>query len=89
MAIQKIKINIAGRYYPVKIEDGEEEVIRSIEKEINRKINEYVRNYNNNNILDITNMILFDYAYKLHQTKDSGEKEKLISKLIEIEDILK
>ncbi len=89
MTIQKIKINIAGRYYPVKIEEGEEEVIRRIEKDINRKINDYVRNYNNNNILDITNMILFDCAYKLLQANNNGEKEKLISKLIEIEEILK
>jgi cell division protein ZapA len=89
MATQKIKINIAGRYYPVKIEEGEEEVIRRIEQDINRKINEYVRNYNTNNILDIINLILFDCSFKLHQAKNSGEKEKLISKLIEIEDILK
>ncbi len=86
---QKININIAGKYYPVKIEDGEEEAIRMIEKDINLKINEYIRRYNTNNVLDIVNMILIDCSYKLYQAKSSGDKEKLISKLIEIEEILK
>ncbi len=41
----KVKINIAGRSYPLTVENGEEEVLRRAGKMINEKIQLFEKNY--------------------------------------------
>ncbi len=76
MAVQNIKIMIAGRTYPVRAEDDEVDAIKEIEKKINRKINEYARIYETENKTDIITLILLNcslenYNIKKHKGKDS------------------
>ena len=85
MAIEKININIAGRKYPVKVKEGEEIVIREIEKDINRKINEFIKTYEFNDKLDIITLILLNCSHDLYKIKNSGHEQKLINKISEIE----
>lgn len=88
MAINKINITIAGRKYPVTYEDGEEEVIRKIEKNINKQINALIGKYENNDRLDIITLVLLNCSYELHKQNDTGQEKKLIEKIFEIEELI-
>lgn len=88
MTVQKMNIIISGRKYPVKVEEGEEEVIRTIEKNINRKINEFVKLYEYNDKLDIVTLILLNCSLDLHNLKHSGQNKKLINSISKIESLI-
>jgi len=45
MSVSSIKVNIAGRSYPVKVKPGEEGGVRKAVKLINDKIKEFSENY--------------------------------------------
>jgi len=86
MAIQRINIMIAGNKYPVKVEEDEVDTIREIEKNINRKINEYNRLYGNLSRLDVTTLVLLDCSLDLYKySKNTGQNEKLINIISDIE----
>lgn len=88
MTVQKMNIIISGRKYPVKVEEGEEEVIRTIEKNINRKINEFVKLYEYNDKLDVVTLILLNCSLDLYNLKHSGQDKKLINSISEIENLI-
>lgn len=88
MAVQKMNIIISGRKYPVTIEEGEEEVIRTIEKNINRKINEFVKLYEYNDKLDVITLILLNCSLDLYNLKHSEQDKKLINNISEIESLI-
>lgn len=86
MAIQRINIIVAGKKYPVKVEDEEIDAIREIEKNINRKINEYSMLYGNISKLDIITLILLDCSLDLlNKKKGIGQEERLINTISDIE----
>ncbi|HHH55104.1 MAG TPA: cell division protein ZapA [Bacteroidetes bacterium] len=86
MAKNKIRINIAGNYYPVIVENEEEEkTIRKVEKELNRKINEYIRTYKTQNIVDVMALILVQKAVDLENAQFKDDKKKILNKLSEID----
>ena len=90
MASQKIYITIGGRRYPVIVEDDEElKAISDVEKSINKKINEYIRTYNNLDNIDVLALVLIDCSYDLLKSKkDAGDEERLIKQLDDINKIL-
>jgi len=82
MAIQKINIIIAGRSYPVKAEENEIDAIREIEKDINRKINEYSSLYKTDNKIDIITLILLDCSLEKFNLEQNTDNDKEVLKLI-------
>ncbi len=70
--MMNITVLIAGRPYPLKIKDGEEEAIRKIVKEVNDKINQFQLTYNKKDKQDCLSMALLTYAVDLHKTQ-TGE----------------
>ena len=82
MAIQKINIIIAGRSYPVKAEENEIDAIREIEKNINRKINEYSSLYKTDNKIDIITLILLNCSLEKFNLEQNTGKDKEVLKLI-------
>lgn len=57
-----IKINIADRVYPLKVNMDEEEVIRRAAKIINDRIKEYQENYAVRDKQDLLSMCVLHYA---------------------------
>lgn len=70
-----IKINIANRFYPLKIERSSEENIRNAVKSIESRLKFYEENYAIKDKQDILAMCLIEYASKIEKNKNT----KLIS----------
>ncbi len=43
--MQKIKLNIANRIYPLNVNPSQEEILRKASKQINEMVNEYEKKY--------------------------------------------
>ncbi len=43
--MQKIKLNIANRIYPLNVNPSQEEILRKASKQINNMVNEYEKKY--------------------------------------------
>ena len=78
-----IKINIANRIYPMKIERSSEEYIRKAVKKIEERLKFYEDNYAIKDKQDLLAMCLIEYASQLesdnnnHAIKDEGISEIL------------
>ncbi len=77
-----IKLNIANRFYPMKIERSSEETIRNAVKKIESRLKFYEDNYAIKDKQDILAMCLIEYASKLEKISnrkfiDDGISEKL------------
>lgn len=57
-----IKINIADRVYPLRINASEEEVVRKAAKEINDRIKMLMQNYEVKDKQDLLSMCVLHYA---------------------------
>ena len=82
-----IKINIANRLYPMKVNKESEEHIRLAAKNIEERIKFYENNYEINDKQDLLAMCLIEYASKLERLNNekSDQSELLMRKLIKID----
>jgi len=69
-----IKINIADRVYPLKVNTEEEEIIRRAAKLINDRIKDYQENYAVKDKQDLLSMCVLHYA----TTSLKAEKQVMI-----------
>ena len=85
-----IKLHIANRTYPMKIERDSEEYIRNAVKNIEAKLKFYEENYAIKDKQDMLAMCLIEYASKFESISDKNiiEDNGLTNKLNEIEAIL-
>lgn len=60
-----IRVNIAERYYPIRIERNEEEIIRKAAKKINETLLQYRMLYKDKDEQDYLAMTVLQYANKL------------------------
>ncbi len=72
MSNLKVKINIAGRQYPLSVNAGEEEAVRNAGKEINRLIQEFEDRYAVTDKQDAISMVALQMASKYNLLKQSG-----------------
>ncbi len=70
-----IKINIADRVYPLKVNIEEEEIIRRAAKLINDRIKEYQENYAVKDKQDLLSMCVLHYATLTLQTEKKAKNE--------------
>jgi len=73
-----IRINIAERFYPLKIDRSEEEKIRKATKMISDMINLYKSKYGDKDMQDFLSMVVLQYATKLVEFEDRNDDSKLI-----------
>ena len=59
-----IRVNIAEKQYPLKIERGEEEKIRKAAKMINDKLLQYKQKFGEKDIQDYLSMVALQFATK-------------------------
>ena len=79
-----IKINIANRIYPMKIERSSEEYIRKAVKNIEERLKFYEDNYAIKDKQDLLAMCLIEYASKVESNNnDNVIEDDGISELLE------
>ena len=85
-----IKLHIANRIYPMKIERKSEEYIRNAVKQIEGRLKYYEENYAIKDKQDLLAMCLIEYASKFESfnNKNVVEDDGLTEKLSQIETIL-
>ena len=85
-----IKLHIANRIYPMKIERSSEEYIRNAVKKIEDRIKFYEKNYAIKDKQDLLAMCLIEYASKFESINNKNilEDDGLTDKLNQIEAIL-
>ncbi len=88
-----IKVNIADRYYPLKIERKDEEKIRKAAKLINEKVIQYKQRYLDKDTQDFLAMAALQFVSKvleLEEKFDTGLIEQQVKELNqELEEYLK
>ncbi|MBE8722378.1 cell division protein ZapA [Sphingobacterium pedocola] len=72
-----IKINIADRVYPLRVETEEEEVIRHAAKLINEKIKELQDNYAVRDKQDLLSMCVLQYATGMIKAERSAQNQDI------------
>jgi len=70
-----IKVNIADRIYPLKVEVEEEELVRSAAKNINEKIRVFQENYAVSDKQDLLSMAILQYATEVLKIERLTAKE--------------
>lgn len=79
-----IRVNIADRYYPIKIERQEEEQVRKAAKRINDTVLQYRKLYKDKDGQDFLAMAVLQYVNKLIE---SEEKQNIAPFVEEIKGI--
>ncbi|HQW12524.1 MAG TPA: cell division protein ZapA [Saprospiraceae bacterium] len=83
--LKQISVFIAGRSYPLKVQDNEEQVIIDIAEKVNKRIREYQETYTNREKQDWVSMALLSYAIEKHQLENMFTDTKLDQKLESLE----
>ncbi|MBN1185984.1 MAG: cell division protein ZapA [Bacteroidales bacterium] len=87
-----IKVNIAERYYPLKIDLKDEEKIRRAAKMINEKILQYKQRYTDKDVQDFLAMAALQYVIKVIDSEEGSSMDSWIdeikSLIVELDDYL-
>lgn len=84
-----IKVNLAGRPYPVRIAEAEEEGLRAVVEEINGRFSQFQTNYRDRDKQDWLVMTLLTYAGELQALREQpGDDRELDRRLSELMDLV-
>jgi cell division protein ZapA len=83
-----IRVNVADRYYPLKVERENEEKIRKAARMINDKVLQYKQRYTDKDVQDFLAMASLQYVIKLNEVEEKistdhfpGNLKELIDKI--------
>lgn len=79
-----ISVNIAGRKYPVQVEQERINGIRELEKKLNDKLENYESEYPDLDRVDSLSLLLITYAFEL-EFRNNIQGSKLLAKLSALE----
>lgn len=65
-----IRVNVADRYYPLKVERENEEKIRKAARMINEKVLQYKQRYSDKDVQDFLAMASLQYVIKLNEDEE-------------------
>ena len=72
-----IRVNVADRYYPLKVERENEERIRKAARLINEKVLQYKQRYTDKDVQDFLAMAALQYVIKLTEEEEKVESDYL------------
>jgi len=78
-----IKVNVADRYYPLKIDSKDEEKIRKAAKLINERILQYKQRYSDKDIQDFLAMAALQYVIKVIEFEEKPDESPVLEELKE------
>ncbi len=81
-----INVNVAERYYPLKIDRNDEEKIRKAARLINEKVQQYKMRYNDKDVQDYLAMAALQFVIKLIECEDKSDTSELMSELKELDE---
>lgn len=84
----KIKLQIAGSYYPLTINREEEEIVRLAAKQINDKLNTYRSHYKDLETEKILAMIAYDFSKQVLELKDKNDTKPYTKRIEEFTELL-
>ncbi len=79
-----IRVNVADRYYPLKVERDNEERIRKAARMINEKVLQYKQRYSDKDVQDFLAMASLQYVIKLNEDEEKLVTDKLPESLMEL-----
>ncbi|OFX22948.1 MAG: cell division protein ZapA [Bacteroidetes bacterium GWA2_31_9b] len=83
-----IRVNIADRYYPLKIDRGDEEKIRKAAKMINDKVLQYKQRYTDKDVQDFLAMAALQYVIKVIECETTIEVSPELDEIKDLNDEL-
>jgi cell division protein ZapA len=79
-----IRVNVADRYYPLKVERENEEKIRRAARMINEKVLQYKQRYTDKDTQDFLAMAALQYVIKLNEGEEILSDDNLPRTLNEL-----
>ncbi len=83
-----IRVNVADRYYPLRIRRDEEERIRKAAKMINEKVIQYKQHYSDKDHQDFLGMAALQFVIKLLELEEKQDDSPIIDKVRELDQVL-
>jgi cell division protein ZapA (FtsZ GTPase activity inhibitor) len=83
-----IKVNVADRFYPLKIDSKDEEKIRKAARLINEKVLLYKQRYSDKDTQDFLAMAALQYVTKVLEYEQHDTDASLLQNLKELDDEL-
>jgi cell division protein ZapA (FtsZ GTPase activity inhibitor) len=83
-----IRVNVADRYYPLKIDRKDEEKIRKAAKMINEKVLQYKQRYTDKDIQDFLAMAALQYVIKVIECDSNLETSPVLEELKDLDNEL-
>ena len=83
-----IRINIADRYYPLKIDRRDEEKIRKAARSINEKVLQYKQKYTDKDTQDFLAMAALQFVLKVLEGEEETVDNEIHEKIRELNDKL-
>jgi cell division protein ZapA (FtsZ GTPase activity inhibitor) len=83
-----IKVNVADRYYPLKIERRDEEKIRKAARLINEKVLQYKQRYLDKDVQDFLAMAALQFVTRIIEMEDKTDISPMEQKLQELNEEL-
>lgn len=83
-----IKVNVADRFYPLKIDSADEEKIRKAARLINEKVLLYKQRYNDKDTQDFLAMAALQYVTKVLEYEQHNDTALLEQNLKELDEEL-
>jgi len=83
-----IKVNIADRYYPLKIDRNEEEIIRKAAKLINERVLQYKQKYADKDVLDFIAMTALQLVTRMVELEEKQDVAPIIDSIKELNEEL-
>jgi cell division protein ZapA len=80
-----IRVNVADRYYPLKIDRNDEEKIRRAAKMINEKVLQYKQRYTDKDTQDFLAMAALQYVIKVIETETNYEASPVLEELKDLD----
>jgi len=83
-----IRVNVADRYYPLKIDRNDEEKIRKAAKMINEKVLQYKERYSDKDLQDFLAMAALQFVIKLIERETKFDVSPVLDELTELDEWL-
>ncbi len=83
-----IKVKVADRYYPLRIEREDEEKIRKAARLINEKVLQYKQRYHDKDLRDFLAMAALQYVIKMLELENSHDHVPLANAVKDLNDKL-
>ncbi|HHU56774.1 MAG TPA: cell division protein ZapA [Bacteroidales bacterium] len=74
-----IRVNVADRFYPLRVDRGDEERIRKAAKLINDKVLQYKQRYNDKDVQDFLAMAALQYVIKVLEIENNQDAGPLVN----------